>query len=411
MGRASKWFRGFLGFRRSDPNGNPSHKPSSKKRWSFSKRKDRYKSHHGGAQDGYADDDEAVHLTRGGGFERPATTYGADYWILEERAAVVIQSHFRAYLSRRALRALRALVKLQALVRGHILRKQNVDKLQQLQALVRVQARARAGTTSESPHSITRPSRFNHAARASQERVDRLMKHEQPMIMSKRNMAYDPEKSPQERRKGEASCEQGGSFTRIIHVDDVKNDKILEVDITPKRRNIFHSSHLSHSSDQYSRSFYPTKEAHTTCLSPSSGEIQSPSPFYTATNSPLYYSVSSMDGISSKRAPVTPAKSDISRSYLSGYSDHHPSYMAYTESSKAKARSLSAPKQRPQWERSSSVNRYSLQGYGDTTRHKFLTLHSSFSTKAYPGSGRLDRLGMPVRDVAAGYGGSLGHRY
>ncbi|KAK3140269.1 hypothetical protein QOZ80_5AG0398420 [Eleusine coracana subsp. coracana] len=62
----------------------------------------------------------------------------------EHEAAIVIQSAYRAFLARRALRALKGLVRLQALVRGHAVRKQAAETLQCMQALVRAQARVRA---------------------------------------------------------------------------------------------------------------------------------------------------------------------------------------------------------------------------------------------------------------------------
>ncbi|XP_073292910.1 protein IQ-DOMAIN 21-like [Primulina huaijiensis] len=62
----------------------------------------------------------------------------------EERAAILIQSYYRGCLARRALRALKGLVRLQALVRGHNVRKQAQMTMRCMQALVRVQARVRA---------------------------------------------------------------------------------------------------------------------------------------------------------------------------------------------------------------------------------------------------------------------------
>ncbi|XP_009389726.2 protein IQ-DOMAIN 6-like [Musa acuminata AAA Group] len=64
--------------------------------------------------------------------------------VRQEWAAIRIQTAFRAFLARRALRALRGIVRLQAIVRGRQVRKQAAVALRCMQALVRVQARVRA---------------------------------------------------------------------------------------------------------------------------------------------------------------------------------------------------------------------------------------------------------------------------
>ncbi|EYU38984.1 hypothetical protein MIMGU_mgv1a008113mg [Erythranthe guttata] len=384
MGKASKWFRGLLGLSTTTTNAAPTPKPPPKRKWSFAKphrETDPRNSQHRGHPN---DNDDAskhaiavaaataavadaavaaaqaaasvVQLTSSSrGISTAAARTSRSAVHRQEWAAVTIQSHFRGYLSRRALRALKALVKLQALVRGHLVRKQTAYTLRRLQALVRAQVRARAGRclSSDSPHSSIKSSHFNCNGPPTPEKFEhviraRSMKHEQHLItMLKRN---------------------GSNRT----------DKILEMDTeniphaaTTKRRSLFYSAQLTPGPTQHCRSF----------------------------STPTYYSASSSRGGSSKRGAFTPTKSEASRSCLSGYSDH-PNYMAYTESSKAKARSISAPKQRPvQIERStSSTKRYSV--------------HANFTTKGYPGSGRLDRLGMPIRgEVSGGGGGGYWQRY
>ncbi|GJW41860.1 longifolia 1-like protein [Tanacetum coccineum] len=61
--------------------------------------------------------------------------------------------------------------------------------------------------------------------------------------------------------------------------------------------------------------------------------------------SPPFYAVTSKGHAPMRTVPFTLAKSDSSRSCLSGYSDH-PNYTWHTESSRAKVRSLSAPGRR-----------------------------------------------------------------
>lgn len=214
------------------------------------------------------------------------------------------------------------------------------------------------------------------------------------------------------------------------YMDDEKNAKILEVDpgkpgrhAASKRRGSggghhHQSSCSTRTSEQNSRSYAtmpdsPSRDSTTaqqSVPSPSSvgmgmgaGEALSPlrMPADTAAElyeSPQFFSATSRPGSSKRGAFFTPTKSECARSLFGGYSDY-PNYMSNTESFRAKARSQSAPKQRPLYEKSGSLRKASAHAFapGAAGQRSSSSLHAKFTNKAYPGSGRLDRLGMPVK--------------
>ncbi|XP_038874690.1 protein IQ-DOMAIN 14-like [Benincasa hispida] len=369
MGKALKWFRGLLGLKKSDPFITPSPNSKLNPKWHFAKSfKDNDKPHH---HDAAAVSAVVKHTAT----RRTLPTTDLD------SAATKIQAAFRGFLARKALRALRGLVRLQALVRGHIERKRTAEWIQRMQALLRAQARARAvrsRSSSELLHSDIKFSSFSPMDPVTPEKF---------------------EHSPHTKSTRFKQMQRSGS--RFTTVDAEKINKILEIEnekthFKLKPKSLFSSIKLALSSDvpskepataTYHHGFPSSFSSETQCFSPFkfSHEVEESS----------FFSVSSR-GATTKKSPFTPAKSDSTRSYFSGDSEY-PNYMACTESSRAKMRSHSAPRQRPQYERSGSAKRGSVYlGESRLTAQQVSTLQSNFVGKAYPGSGRLDKLGMPV---------------
>ncbi|CAL4912690.1 unnamed protein product [Urochloa decumbens] len=202
--------------------------------------------------------------------------------LAEDAAAVRIQAAFRGYLARTALCALRGIVKLQALVRGQLVRKQASATLRCMQALLTAQSHLRA----------------------QRMRVLHQDQHHPPPPPRPRQSPQHP----RHRRSYEMdrSCED--------------NAKIVEMDIgEPARRGAAKDRQLIlHAEHHYAR-----------CCSPA------PSAAATELMSPRAYS-GHFDELS-----LTARSSPQQQG-----SEACPSYMANTESSRAKARSQSAPRQR-----------------------------------------------------------------
>ncbi|KAL1196840.1 Protein IQ-DOMAIN 24 [Cardamine amara subsp. amara] len=240
-------------------------------------------------------------------------------------AAMKIQSAFRGYLARRALRALKALVKLQALVKGHIVRKQTADMLRRMQTLVRLQARARASRSShvsDSFHSTTlmvpsSPQSF-HSRCVSEAEYSKVI------AMDHHHNNHRPQMGSS-RLLDQWRTEETLWNTPRYNED---NDKILEVDTW--------KPHLRESPRKRGSLVVPTSVE-------SSPQLRS--------------RPGSSSGGSRRKTPFTPTRSEYE--YYSGY---HPNYMANTESYRAKVRSQSAPRQRLQELSAENGYKRSVQG-------------------------------------------------
>ncbi|KAJ1298695.1 hypothetical protein BS78_01G473400 [Paspalum vaginatum] len=202
-----------------------------------------------------------------------------------DAAAVRIQATFRGYLARTALCALRGIVKLQALVRGQLVRKQTSATLRCMQALLAAQSHLRA------QRMLALQVQDHH--------------HHRPPPRPRQSPQH-----PRHRRSYEMdrSCED--------------NAKIVEMDIGEplarrKDRPFPVDSHSHHH--------------HGRC---------SPAPSVVTEMSPRAYSGHFDElSVSLGTAPSSPRQHGAE-------AEACPGYMANTESSRAKARSQSAPRQR-----------------------------------------------------------------
>ncbi|KAI6696285.1 hypothetical protein NL676_016404 [Syzygium grande] len=355
---------------------------------------------------------EVVRLTSGGGAvggavkcAAPAQS-GGNRPRVEDSAAVLIQSAFRGYLARRALRALKALVKLQALVRGHIVRKQMADMLRRMQTLVRLQVQARTSRsyTTVSSHSSSKSSLSHHPRCGSISNIRGNIDMEGAKFGS----------NWLDRWMEEGVRDDHGDAPPRHRHDDERSSKILEVDTWKPRLNSQRNQETYQSLHQAIESNYINQNVMVSD-SPSKYSSRAPNPvpslsseellslrslrypggkgemLKSADNSPQVKSISSRPGSSSaRRGPFTPTRSECSWGFFNGYLGH-PNYMANTESSRAKVRSQSAPRQRLEFDKYGSTKR-SLQASWDVgaTSERNYPLYADLRSRAYPVSNRFD---------------------
>ncbi|EPS64582.1 hypothetical protein M569_10199, partial [Genlisea aurea] len=149
MGKAARWLRGIFGIKTTDGRNE---KNPDRKRWSFGKSgkdsdswvrayisdTDRAQTRHAIAM-ARATADAALSAAQAA--MAVVRLSGNGRGVMEVLAAVRIQTLFRGYLARKALRALKGLVKLQAIVRGFLVRKRAAATLHSMRALFRAQQR------------------------------------------------------------------------------------------------------------------------------------------------------------------------------------------------------------------------------------------------------------------------------
>lgn len=232
----------------------------------------------------------------------------------EIRAAVKIQTVFRGYLARKALRALRGLVKLQALVRGYLVRKRAAATLHCMQALIRAQTNVLARKTRQ----------FNTQLDARKS-VDKFVstRNEHKLSIHSRRLSASYESS-----------------------------KIVEVDTgRPKSRSRRTNTWMPDSRDdllgQSMSSPLPSRFPIRLSM-PDSRNIRDVTGiecqgFFTTqvSTTPRFANYGGCDG------SITPARSFCVESYFRN-TVNYQNYMANTHSFEAKLRSQSAPKQRPE---------------------------------------------------------------
>ncbi|MCE3050513.1 hypothetical protein HAX54_047407 [Datura stramonium] len=347
MGKANKWIRNFLMMmgkkeerekkeeksieRTGTPTASCQSTPKVKRRWSFKKsssmERNNHKSnrsfdlkfnHRLNTQSSMLEFDilekhHKANLTEKGAIGQKTYITGR----IKDAAATRIQAAFRSYLARKALRALRSLVRLQALVRGHLVRKQTAVMVRGMHSLMVIQLRARVQRVQMAEEAHTLNSRKSQKVSSENNQLTRVCSIEKMDVSIQEKGRVHKKNSTKNKSSGK---ENGLSTSESHRLSVSRSHQILQT--CPSPSTLSHMSTISYNRHIEDFSFNAPEKGFEHC--------------------------SHVSTTISPKTPFSMAHSENPNSIFSS-ATLALTYMYNTESSRAKARSHSEPRQRPNW--------------------------------------------------------------
>lgn len=278
---------------------------------------------------------------------------------VETLAAIKIQSAFRAYLARKALRALKGLVKLQAIVRGRAVRRQAVIKLKHLPSKAKMLSEVQSKDIATAD-GFCRNSDNKQVVKSKKE------------VREKENKGKNHKKDAQPEHMLEFNSQRSWDYSMLSKEDvealwlkkqeaNIKRERMMKYSFSHRERGnslleelllAKESGRQSHQMERWSNKEAFNREKMENLKSTSisnlfTGDVFSPAQVKTR-------STQKQDFIEGLNTPMSVPRRSFGRAQpiLAGdgnslpNSPVFPTYMAATQSAKLKARSMSTPKQR-----------------------------------------------------------------
>lgn len=300
---------------------------------------------------------------------------------VETLAAIKIQSAFRAYLARKALRALKGLVKLQAIVRGRAVRSQAIIKLKHLPSkakmLSEVQSKDIATAdgfcrNSDNKQVVKSKKEVREKETKVGEMTSQLFKSNKELAEKEKNKGKNHKIDTQPEHMLEFNSQRSWDYSMLSKEDvealwlkkqeaNIKRERMMKYSFSHRERGnslleelllAKESGRQSHQMERWSNKEAFNREKMENLKSTSisnlfTGDVFSPAQVKTR-------STQKQDFIDGLNSPMSAPRRSFGRARPSLAGDGNslpnspvfPTYMAATQSAKLKARSMSTPKQR-----------------------------------------------------------------